>query len=83
MSGTVTLSCHAKLARVVLDNRGPLSPAEVASEARIDEGEARDALAELAEVGLAECVCGVCATREQVYQLREDATESESAGDAA
>ncbi|MBP2250519.1 hypothetical protein J2754_000828 [Halarchaeum solikamskense] len=41
MSGTVQLSCHAKLARVVLDNRGPLSPAEVASEARIDE-DARD-----------------------------------------
>ncbi|GGN14995.1 hypothetical protein [Halarchaeum nitratireducens] len=75
MSGTVQLSCHAKLARVVLDNRGPLSPAEVASEARIDEDEAHDALAELAEAGYAECVCGVCETREQVYQLDEDARD--------
>jgi len=81
MSSTATLSCHAKLARVVLDNRGPLSPAEVAREARIDESEAKDALVELADIGLVECVCGVCETREQVYALRDDARD-DGASDA-
>ena len=63
------LTCHAKLARVVLDNRGPLSPAEVATEARIGETEAERALRELEDVGLADSVCGVCATKEVVYEL--------------
>ena len=73
MSADGPLSCHAKLARVVLDNRGPLSPAEVAAEARVDEDEARRALVELEEADLVESVCGVCATREEVFALRDDA----------
>lgn len=72
MSDAPDLSCHAKLARVVLDNRGPLSPAEVATEARITEADAEDALEELEHVGLAECVCGVCATKEVVYELHAE-----------
>jgi len=72
MTAGERLSCHAKLVRVVLDNRGPLSAAEVAAEARIDDDEARRALGELESRGFAECVCGVCATREEVYELSED-----------
>ncbi|MFC7167696.1 hypothetical protein [Halospeciosus flavus] len=74
MTDSRALTCHAKLARVVLANRGPLSPAEVAREARIDEADAVEALDELADAGLARSVCGVCATREEVYELTEDAT---------
>lgn len=74
MPDSRALSCHAKLARVVLANRGPLSPAEVAREARIDEVDAAEALAELADAGLAQSVCGVCATREEVYELTDEAT---------
>jgi DNA-binding Lrp family transcriptional regulator len=72
MSESGTLSCAAKLARVVLDNCGPLSPAEVAEEARLSEETANEALAELADAGLAECVCGLCESRQQVYALDED-----------
>jgi predicted ArsR family transcriptional regulator len=72
------LSCTAKLARVVLANRGPLSPSEVASEARISAEEAREGLAELAAEGLAESVCGVAATREEVYQLTKASPEERS-----
>ncbi|AHG04328.1 ArsR family transcriptional regulator [Halobacterium sp. DL1] len=72
MSESGTLSCAAKLARVVLDNCGPLSPAEVAEEARLSEETANEALAELADPGLAECVCGLCESRQQVYALDED-----------
>lgn len=81
MSDAPDLSCHAKLARVVLDNRGPLSPAEVASEARITEADAEDALTELETAGLVDCVCGVCATKEVVYELRTE-SEPEPAGQA-
>lgn len=63
------LSCSAKIARVVLDNCGPLSPPEVADEAYISEEEARDALEELADGGLARPVCGVCDCKEEVYEL--------------
>jgi hypothetical protein len=76
------LSCPAKLARVVLENQGPLSPPEVASEARLSEDEARDAVAELADAGLAECVCGVCSTREQVYALVDDGPAASTDGGA-
>lgn len=67
------LSCTAKLARVVLANRGPLSPCELADEARIAPDDAEAALVELAEAGLVESVCGVCPTREEVYALTERA----------
>lgn len=73
MSESGSLSCAAKLARVVLDNCGPLSPPEVADEARLSTPDAEDALAELADAGLAECVCGLCESREQVYALTESA----------
>lgn len=66
-----SLSCHAKLARVVLSNRGPLSPSEIAEEARITEEDATAALEELVDADRAECVCGVCETKEQVYALLE------------
>ena len=72
MSESGTLSCAAKLARVVLDNCGPLSPAEVAEEARLSEEDASEALAELRDEGLAECVCGLCESKEQVYALADD-----------
>jgi hypothetical protein len=66
------LSCTAKLARVVLENQGPLSPTEVAAEARLSEADAEDAVSELVDSGIAECVCGVCSTRESVYALVDD-----------
>lgn len=68
------LSCAAKLAHVVLDNCGPLSPAEVAEEARLSEGDASDALAELQDAGEIDCVCGLCESKEEVYALA-DASE--------
>jgi hypothetical protein len=71
MSESEALSCAAKLARVVLDNCGPLSPAEVAEEARLSEADAEDALAELADAGLAECVCGLCESKERVFALTD------------
>jgi len=70
-----SLSCAAKLARVVLDNCGPLSPAEVAEEARISEDEASDALAELDDAGVVDCVCGLCESKQQVYELADDAED--------
>ena len=71
------LPCPAKLALVVLDNCGPLSPSEVAEEARLSSGEADNALANLVEHGLAEPVCGVRSVREEVYALTDDATASQ------
>lgn len=71
MSESGSLSCAAKLARVVLDNCGPLSPAEVADEARLSEDEASEALAELDDAGLVDCVCGLCESKEQVYELAD------------
>ena len=67
------LPCPAKLALVVLDNCGPLSPSEVAEEARLSSEEADTALANLVEHGLAEPVCGVRSAREEVYALTDDA----------
>lgn len=67
------LSCPAKLALVVLDNCGPLSPSEVADEARLSHEEADRAVRTLVEEDLAEPVCGVCGAREQVYALTDDA----------
>jgi predicted ArsR family transcriptional regulator len=71
------LSCTAKLVRVVLDNCGPLSASEVADEARLDVAAAREGLEELEARGHAESVCGVCSTREDVYELR-DSSQPES-----
>lgn len=72
------LSCSAKLARVVLENCGPLSPSEVAAEAYLTPEQAREGIGELADEGLAEPVCGVCADREEVFALTDagEATES-------
>ena len=72
MSQSQPLSCAAKLARVVLDNCGPLSPAEVADEGRLSESEAREALEELDDAGLADCVCGLCPTKQEVYALTDE-----------
>lgn len=66
------LSADAKLARVVLDNCGPLSPPEVAEEAYLTDDRARVALADLVDAGLAEPVCGVCEAREEVYALTDE-----------
>ncbi|MFB6137508.1 MAG: hypothetical protein ABEJ42_04100 [Halobacteriaceae archaeon] len=67
------LSCRAKLARVVLENRGPLSARELAEEARIGPDDAAGALAELSAADLAAPVCGVCDSREEVYALADEA----------
>ena len=63
------LSCGAKLALVVLANRGPLSPSEIAEEAYVTADRALQGLQELARLDLAEPVCGVCEEREEVYAL--------------
>lgn len=76
MSQSHELSCEAKLARVVLDNRGPLSPVEVAEEARLSAEDATTALQELADLGFAESVCGLCESKETVYELVEDVEDS-------
>lgn len=76
MSEPESLSCAAKLARVVLDNCGPLSPTEVAEEARLSEAEADDAISELVDAGLVDCVCGICESREEVYALAEPAEQA-------
>lgn len=73
------LSADAKLARVVLDNCGPLSPPEVAEEAYLSDERARAALATLVEAGMAEPVCGVCEEREEVYALTDDGAPDGSA----
>ena len=79
MCTTGELSCKAKLVRVVLENQGPLSPREAAEEARIDRTDAKVALEELVEVGFAKKVCGLCASREEVYELTEAGREQDHA----
>lgn len=71
MCHTGRLSCRAKLVRVVLENRGPLSAAEVAAESHLSTAEAHDALQEMTGEGMARCVCGVRDTREEIYELTE------------
>lgn len=73
MNGDTDCSCKAKLARVVLEERGPLSPEEVADEAHLSRSEAESALAELVDDGKAEPVCGVAETGEEVFALSEKA----------
>ena len=70
------LSCAAKIARVVLENRGPLSPSEIAAEAHISTERATEGVADLREAGFAEPVCGVCGEREEVFALTERADPS-------
>lgn len=79
MSQAHELSCEAKLARLVLDNRGPLSPAEVAEEARLSSEEATTAIRELRDLGLVECVCGLCDSKEEVYALVDDVEDADPA----
>lgn len=75
MSAARDVSCTAKLVHVVLAERGPLSPAEVAEEARLSEAEVNDGIEELVDAGLAEAVCGVTETGEEVFALTEAAPE--------
>lgn len=76
MSQSHELSCEAKLARVVLDNRGPLSPTEMAEEARLSADEAVEALREMEGLELVEGVCGLCDSKEEVYALVEDTEDA-------
>lgn len=75
MTADRDLSCKAKLVRVVLAERGPLAPTEVAAEARLSQSEVEEGLSELVTVGVAEAVCGVPETGEEVFALTEVAPE--------
>lgn len=66
------LSCTGKLVRVVLDNRGPLSPTEIADEANITTDEALTAITELQSAEFVRPVCGLCESQEEVFTLTED-----------
>lgn len=70
------LSCAAKIARVVLENRGPLSPSEIAQEAYISEERAETGINDLRSAGFVEPVCGVCDGQEEVFALTESANPS-------
>jgi DNA-binding transcriptional regulator GbsR (MarR family) len=63
------LSCAAKIARVVLENCGPLSPSEIAEEAYISRERAESGVEDLREVGFVKPVCGMCDDREMVFAL--------------
>lgn len=78
MSQSHELTCEAKLARLVLDNRGPLSPGEVAEEARLCRDDATSALQELKNLGLVESVCGICESKEEVYALVNDVEDADA-----
>lgn len=67
------LSCTAKLVHLVLAERGPLAPPEVAEEARLSEPEVREGLEELVDRDIAEAVCGVAETGEEVFALTDAA----------
>lgn len=73
MTGTDDRSCRAKLVRLVLAERGPLSPAEVAAEAHLSTAEVETAIQELVDAGEVHCVCGVAETGEEVFALTEPA----------
>lgn len=70
------LSCAAKIARVVLENCGPLSPSEIAQEAYISRERAETGIDDLQSAGLVEPVCGVCDGKEMVFALTESADPS-------
>ncbi|MFW5896266.1 MAG: MarR family transcriptional regulator [archaeon] len=78
MCDTGVLSCTGKLARIVLDNRGPLSPSELAEEAHISAPEARKAVTELEAAGFVEPVCGLCESQEEVYTLTQPGEDFEA-----
>jgi len=63
------LSCAAKIARVVLEHRGPLSPSEIAEEAYVSRERAETGVEDLRAAGFVEPVCGVCEEREEVFAL--------------
>jgi len=63
------LSCAAKIARVVLENRGPLAPSEIAEEAYVSTERARKGVEDLESAGFAKPVCGMCAEKEEVFAL--------------
>ncbi|MFW6384546.1 MAG: hypothetical protein ACOCY7_00230 [Halodesulfurarchaeum sp.] len=79
MCDTGPLSCEAKLARVILENRGPLSPAELAAEGNLSRESARVAMDELQSLGMAQAVCGLTDTREEVVALTEAGAENDAA----
>ena len=70
------LSCAAKIVRVVLENRGPLSPSEIAREAYISSERAETGIDDLRSAGLVEPVCGMCDRKEEVFALTEAADPS-------
>lgn len=70
------LSCAAKIARVVLENRGPLAPSEIADEAYISAERAETGIKELASAGYVQPVCGMCEGKEEVYALSESVNPS-------
>lgn len=70
------LSCAAKIARVVLEHRGPLSPSEIAQEAYISRERAETGIDDLRSEGLVEPVCGVCDGKEEVFALTESTEPS-------
>jgi hypothetical protein len=63
------LSCAAKIARVVLENCGPLSPSEIAREAYISTERAETGVEDLRAAGFVEPVCGMCDEQEEVFAL--------------
>jgi hypothetical protein len=70
------LSCAAKIARVVLEHCGPLSPSEIAREAYISRERAETGVEDLREAGVVEPVCGMCEEREMVFALTESVEPS-------
>ena len=73
---TRDLSCAAKIARVVLENCGPLSPSEIAEEAYISTERAETGVEDLRAAGFAQPVCGMCDGKEMVFALTEPAEPS-------
>jgi len=65
------LTCAAKIVRVVLENRGPLTPSEIADEAYMSAERARTGIEELESAGVVEPVCGMCAAKEEVFALTQ------------
>lgn len=65
------LSHPAKLIRVVLEHRGPLTVGELASEAHLEVETAREAIEELVSRGRVEPICGLRDLREEVYAVSE------------
>jgi DNA-binding MarR family transcriptional regulator len=75
-SGVRDLSCAAKIARVVLEHCGPLSPSEIAEEAYVSRERAETGIEDLRAEGLVEPVCGMCDEKEMVFALTESVERS-------